>query len=67
MFEPKGMILNKATNLFFFAWTHGAPTLVDFYTYVELNKDTIIKCPHGSDDMWVIADVVRIYFYQGIF
>jgi hypothetical protein len=31
--------------------THGALTLVDFYTYVELNKNIIVECPRGSDDM----------------
>jgi hypothetical protein len=41
--------------------------LVDFYTYVELNKNIIVECPRGSDDMWIIANVVRIYFCQGIF
>jgi hypothetical protein len=25
--------------------------LVDFYTYVELNKDTMVECPHGKS-MW---------------
>jgi hypothetical protein len=46
------MIFNKTIN-YFFASTHGTPTLVDFYTYVELNKDTIIKCPFGKS-MWQI-------------
>jgi hypothetical protein len=44
--KPRDRILNKgAENIFSFS-THGAPTLVDFYTYVELNKDTIVECPH---------------------
>jgi hypothetical protein len=36
-------ILNKGAKMFF-ASTHGAWTLVDFYTYLELNKDTFAKC-----------------------
>jgi hypothetical protein len=48
MFETRGKILNKGAK-FFFASTHGTKTLVDFYTYVELNKD-------------IIVDVVGIYF-----
>jgi hypothetical protein len=30
------------------ASTHDAPTLVEFYTYVELSKNTIIECPFES-------------------
>jgi hypothetical protein len=41
--------------------------LVDFYAYVELNKNIIVECPCGNDDMWIIVDMVRIYFCQGIF
>jgi hypothetical protein len=44
-----------------------APTLVNFYTYVELNKDTVVGCPCGKDDVWIIADMVGIYFCHGIF
>jgi hypothetical protein len=29
---------------FFFLSTHGTLTLVNLYTYVELNKDTIVEC-----------------------
>jgi hypothetical protein len=33
--------------------THGTLTLVDLYIYVELNKNKniIVECPRGSDDM----------------
>jgi hypothetical protein len=47
MFETRGRILNESAN-FFVASTHIAPTLVDFYTYFELNKDTIVECPCGK-------------------
>ncbi len=40
-------ILDKSAKLFF-ASTHGAPTLVDFFTYLELNKDIIVECPCES-------------------
>jgi hypothetical protein len=40
-------ILNKGAKMFF-ASTHGAPTLVDFFIYLELNKDIIVKCPCES-------------------
>ncbi len=43
-----GMILNKGANFYFFASTHGTPTLVDLYIYVELDKNTIIVCPLES-------------------
>jgi hypothetical protein len=42
--KPRGMTLDKGGKKKI-ASTHGAPTLVDFYTYVELNKNTIIECP----------------------
>jgi hypothetical protein len=48
MSKTKGKILNKGAKKHFFASTHGAPTLVDFYIYVELNKDTIVECPFGK-------------------
>ncbi len=35
------MIINKGAKNIFFASTHDAPTLVDFYIYVELNKNTM--------------------------
>jgi len=35
------MIINKGVKNIFFASTHGAPTLIHFYTYVELNKDNM--------------------------
>jgi hypothetical protein len=41
-------IFHKGVKNIFFASTHGTPTLVDFYTYVELNKYTIVKCPRES-------------------
>jgi hypothetical protein len=41
----RGKSFSKGAN-FFFASTHGAPTLVVFYIYVQLNKNTIIECPH---------------------
>ncbi len=47
----KGMILKKGAKNVFFASTHGAPTLVNFYADVELNKDIIVGCPHGKDDV----------------
>jgi hypothetical protein len=47
----KGMILNKGAKNVYFASTHVAPTLVNFYTYVELNKDTVVGCPCGKDDV----------------
>ncbi len=40
-----GRILYKGIKNIFFVSTNGTPTLVDFYTYVELNEDTIVKCP----------------------
>jgi hypothetical protein len=40
--KPKGGILDKGAK------THGSPTLVDFHTYVELNKDTIVESPCES-------------------
>jgi hypothetical protein len=43
--RPRGRILYKGAKNILFTSTHGTPTLVDFYTYVELNKDTIIECP----------------------
>jgi hypothetical protein len=46
--KPRGRIFNKGAKNLFFASTHGAPTLVDFYTYVELNKNTIVECPCES-------------------
>ncbi len=49
--KPRGMILNKSAKLLFFASTYGAPTLVDICIYVELNKDTIVGCPCGNDDL----------------
>jgi hypothetical protein len=39
---------NLELNLFFdfnFLSLEKSKTLVDFYTYVELNKDTIVECP----------------------
>ncbi len=42
--KPRGMILDKGGQKKI-ASTHGASTLVDFYIYVELNKNTIIECP----------------------
>jgi hypothetical protein len=56
----------KAPKLLFFASTQGALTLVDFCTYVELNKDIFLGVhvanPRGNDDMQVIADMAIIYF-----
>jgi hypothetical protein len=43
--KPRGRILYKGVKDFFFASTHGTPSLVDLYTYVKLNKDTIVECP----------------------
>jgi hypothetical protein len=43
--KPRGRIFNKGAKKNSFASTHGTPSLVDFYTYVELNKNTIVKCP----------------------
>jgi hypothetical protein len=51
MYETKGMILKKGAKAHFLASTHGEPTLVDFYTYVELYKDVIIECPCDKS-MW---------------
>jgi hypothetical protein len=42
--------------MFLFTSTHGARTLVDLYTYVELNKDTIVECPHEP----VAYKIVRV-------
>jgi hypothetical protein len=53
--KPRGKILNKGAKNFFFASTHGAPTLVDFCTYVELNKDIIAKCPCGKSAWHVMT------------
>jgi hypothetical protein len=68
--KPKAWFLIKLP-IIFFGSTHGTPTLVDFYTYVELNKYTIFECPCGNacdnDDMWIIVDMVGIYFCQSIF
>jgi len=47
--KSRGMILNKGAKKI--SSTHGALTLVDFYTYVELNKNIIVECPCGNDDM----------------
>jgi hypothetical protein len=41
-----GKILNKVDKNVFFISTLGAPTLVDLYIYVKLNKNTIVECPH---------------------
>jgi phosphoribosylpyrophosphate synthetase len=49
--KPRDMIFNKGAKSFFFASTHGALTLVNFCTYVELNKNIVIGCPCGSDDI----------------
>jgi hypothetical protein len=43
-----GRIFDKGAKNFFFASTHGAPTLVDFYIYVEFNKNIIVECPCES-------------------
>ncbi len=51
MSKTKGKILNKGAKKHFFASTHGGPTLVDFYTFVKLNKYTIVKCPRDKS-MW---------------
>jgi hypothetical protein len=42
-----GMIHNKGAKKKI-ASTHGAPTLIDFYTHVKLNKDITIECPCES-------------------
>jgi hypothetical protein len=36
-----GKILNKDDTNVFLISTHGAPTLVDFYIYVKLNKNIL--------------------------
>jgi hypothetical protein len=51
MSKTKGKILNKVSISFIFVSTHGTPTLEDFFTYVELSKDTIVECPCGKS-MW---------------
>jgi len=53
MSETRGMILKIKVPHFFLALTHGAPTLVNIYTYVELNKYVIVECPCGKS-MWQI-------------
>jgi hypothetical protein len=45
--KPGGKNFNKGAKKKIVS-THGALTLVDFYIYVELNKDIIVKCPHES-------------------
>ncbi len=50
MSEIRGMIFNKGAK-FFLASTHDAPMLVEIYTYVELNKDIIVKCPCGKSTL----------------
>jgi len=62
-----GKILNKCANFFKKNSTHGAPTLVDFCTNNWLKKNIIVRCPCGSDDVWIIANManytfVRVYF-----
>jgi len=44
-----GRILNKGAKKIncFNTWR----TLLNFYIYIELNKDTIVRFPHGNDDM----------------
>jgi hypothetical protein len=42
--KPGGRIFDKGAKNVFFASTYGPPTLVDFYIYVELNKNIIIEC-----------------------
>ncbi len=42
--KPRGMILDKGGPKKI-ASTHGAPTLEDFYTYVELKKNIILEFP----------------------
>ncbi len=41
----RGRILYKGVKNIFFVSTNSTPTLVDFYTYFELNKNTIVECP----------------------
>jgi hypothetical protein len=45
--KPRGKILNKGAQKKI-VLTHGAPTFVNFYTYVKLNKDTIVEFSHES-------------------
>jgi hypothetical protein len=56
MFETIGRILNEGAKFIYFTSTHGAQTLVDFNTYVELNKSNIIECPCES----MAYNVVRV-------
>ncbi len=46
--KPRGMILNKGANFILFVSTHRAPTVVDLYIYVELNKCIVVRCPCGK-------------------
>ncbi len=43
--KPRDRIFNKGAKNIFSSSTHGTPTLVDLYTYVDLNQDTIVECP----------------------
>ncbi len=60
----RGMIINKCANFILFISTHGAPTLVYFCINVWLNKDIVVGCPCGSDDMWVIVYMVEYTFVR---
>jgi uncharacterized membrane protein len=48
-------LLVKPPKFYFFVSTHGAPTLVDYYTYIELNKDVFFRV-----SMWQIHVVVMM-------
>jgi hypothetical protein len=71
MFETKGQDSSQMNQKHFFASTHGAPTLVDFYTNIWLNKNIVIKCLCGGSTWWWWCVSFcwhgGIYFCQGIF
>jgi hypothetical protein len=54
-------------QLLFFVSTHGALTMVYFCIKVWLNKDIIVGCPHGSDDVWFFTNAVEYIFVKVYF
>jgi hypothetical protein len=64
----RGMMSYEVHQKPFCASTHGAQTSVRLCIHIWFNIDIIVRCPCGSDDVWVcVVDILEYFFYYSIF